>query len=98
MVLFPEGTDFTPGTKIRSDRFAEKNDLPKYDYVLHPRTTGFTYLVEQMRNSKSTICFQYAYFRDFLCISSLYLVYRQFVGCRVRHQLSVSHNIRCRGS
>ncbi|KAK3597421.1 hypothetical protein CHS0354_040159 [Potamilus streckersoni] len=49
VLLFPEGTDFTPSTKSRSDKFAEQHGLPKYEYVLHPRTTGFAFFVQQMR-------------------------------------------------
>lgn len=49
ILLFPEGTDLTARTKARSDKFAKDNGLEPYDYVLHPRTTGFTYFVEQMR-------------------------------------------------
>ena len=52
VLLFPEGTDFTKNTKIRSDKFAEKQNLPKYDYVLHPRTTGFCHFVQEMKKSK----------------------------------------------
>ncbi|CAH0548943.1 unnamed protein product [Brassicogethes aeneus] len=48
LILFPEGTDFTESTKSSSDRFAEKNNLPKYDYLLHPRTTGFAYITSEM--------------------------------------------------
>ena len=47
--LFPEGTDFNKKSKGRSDKYAEKEGLPKYDYVLHPRTTGFNYLVQETR-------------------------------------------------
>ncbi|XP_057256040.1 lysocardiolipin acyltransferase 1 isoform X3 [Pezoporus wallicus] len=36
-------------TKARSNEFAEKNGLQKYEYVLHPRTTGFTFVVERLR-------------------------------------------------
>ncbi|XP_019871786.1 lysocardiolipin acyltransferase 1 [Aethina tumida] len=53
LILFPEGTDFTPTTKGNSDRFAEKNGLVKYDYVLHPRTTGFTYIASQLLKTRS---------------------------------------------
>ncbi|XP_026795017.3 lysocardiolipin acyltransferase 1 [Pangasianodon hypophthalmus] len=49
LLLFPEGTDLTDNTRARSDEYAEKNGLPKYKYVLHPRTTGFTFIVEQLR-------------------------------------------------
>lgn len=49
ILLFPEGTDLTKNTKFRSDQFAEKNNLEKYQYVLHPRTTGFTHFVQEMK-------------------------------------------------
>lgn len=39
-------------TRARSDEYAEKNGLPKYEYVLHPRTTGFTFIVEQLRKGQ----------------------------------------------
>ena len=55
ILLFPEGTDLTPTTKARSDRFAEKNDLPKYNHVLHPRTTGFAFLVQKMREGECSV-------------------------------------------
>ncbi|XP_047600924.1 lysocardiolipin acyltransferase 1 isoform X1 [Lutra lutra] len=53
LLLFPEGTDFTENSKARSNEFAEKNGLPKYEYVLHPRTTGFTFVVERLREGKN---------------------------------------------
>ena len=49
LLLFPEGTDFREDSKESSNRFAEKHGLPSYDYVLHPRTTGFTYIFDYMR-------------------------------------------------
>ena len=52
VLLFPEGTDLTERTKAKSEAFAKKNDLNCYNYVLHPRTTGFTYLVEKLRLSE----------------------------------------------
>lgn len=52
ILIFPEGTDFSPANKVRSDEFAKKNKFRKYDYVLHPRTTGFTYLAQEMRQGK----------------------------------------------
>ncbi|XP_074026786.1 lysocardiolipin acyltransferase 1 isoform X2 [Leptinotarsa decemlineata] len=48
LLVFPEGTDFTRETKISSDKFAERNNIQKYDHVLHPRTTGFVYLTQQL--------------------------------------------------
>lgn len=51
-------------TKARSNDFAEKNGLKKYDYVLHPRTTGFTFIVQRLRNGNksSAILFSFLTF------------------------------------
>ncbi|KAM4042921.1 lysocardiolipin acyltransferase 1 isoform 2-T4 [Anomaloglossus baeobatrachus] len=40
-------------TKARSHEFAEKNALEKYDYVLQPRTTGFTFIVHRLREGNN---------------------------------------------
>uniref|UniRef100_A0A8D0GFX9 Lysocardiolipin acyltransferase 1 n=1 Tax=Sphenodon punctatus TaxID=8508 RepID=A0A8D0GFX9_SPHPU len=53
LLIFPEGTDLTANTKTRSNEYAEKNGLRKYDYVLHPRTTGFTFVVERLREGNN---------------------------------------------
>ncbi|XP_028828491.1 lysocardiolipin acyltransferase 1 [Denticeps clupeoides] len=53
LLLFPEGTDLTDNTLTRSHQFAEKNGLPQYEYVLHPRTTGFTFIVDSLRRGNS---------------------------------------------
>jgi len=55
VLLFPEGTDLTPSTLKRSNKFAEDYNLPKYEYILHPRTTGFGFLVEKMRECRLKI-------------------------------------------
>ncbi|KAG5857933.1 hypothetical protein ANANG_G00024650 [Anguilla anguilla] len=55
LLMFPEGTDLTDNTRARSDEFAQKNGLPKYEYVLHPRTTGFTFIVDTLRKAQVTI-------------------------------------------
>ncbi|XP_066255761.1 lysocardiolipin acyltransferase 1-like [Euwallacea similis] len=52
LILFPEGTDLTQKTKLASDKFAIANGLPQYKHVLHPRSTGFVYLVDEMRKKK----------------------------------------------
>ncbi|XP_027477408.1 lysocardiolipin acyltransferase 1 isoform X4 [Zalophus californianus] len=52
LLIFPEGTDLTENSKARSNDFAEKNGLQKYEYVLHPRTTGFTFVVERLREGR----------------------------------------------
>ncbi|XP_045182485.1 lysocardiolipin acyltransferase 1-like [Mercenaria mercenaria] len=56
ILLFPEGTDLTKNTKKRSDAHAEKYSLPKYDFVLHPRTTGFTHFVQEMKKNEILDC------------------------------------------
>lgn len=53
LLIFPEGTDLTENSKARSNDFAEKNGLQKYEYVLHPRTTGFTFIVDRLREGKN---------------------------------------------
>ena len=52
ILLFPEGTDLTANTKKRSDAHAEKYNLPKYNFVLHPRTTGFAHIVQEMKKGR----------------------------------------------
>lgn len=48
LVLFPEGTNITATSKERSDSYAMKNNKPAYEYVLHPRTTGFVHMARGM--------------------------------------------------
>ena len=52
IVLFPEGTNWTPETVKKSRAFEEANNLKSLNWVLQPRTTGFTSLVQQMRERK----------------------------------------------
>lgn len=52
IVLFPEGTNLTLDTKVKSKKYGEANNMKPLEHLLHPRTTGFTYLVQQMRESK----------------------------------------------
>ncbi|CAK5048680.1 unnamed protein product [Meloidogyne enterolobii] len=42
----------------RSNSFAKKNDLVQYEYLLHPRTLGFVFLLQKMRKEK---CVDYIY-------------------------------------
>lgn len=39
-------------TRAKSDAFAAQNSLPKFEYVLHPRTTGFTFIVDRLRKGQ----------------------------------------------
>ena len=48
LLIFPEGTNMRPVAKERSDKFAREHHLPAYTHVLHPRTTGFVYIMDQL--------------------------------------------------
>nr|XP_009857602.1 lysocardiolipin acyltransferase 1 [Ciona intestinalis] len=50
ILFFAEGTDFNEGSKKRSKEYARKSGLTEFEYVLQPRTTGFTYFVNHLRN------------------------------------------------
>lgn len=50
LLLFPEGGDLTHKTRQRSDNFAKENSLPCYRYCIHPRTTGFNYIMNALRD------------------------------------------------
>lgn len=51
LLIFPEGTNYCRDGKAKSDSFAQKNNLPHYQYVLHPRVRGFNFIVQKLRNS-----------------------------------------------
>lgn len=51
LLIFPEGTDLTKTSKEKSDNYAKKNKLSCYDYTLHPKTTGFSYLVRHLQEA-----------------------------------------------
>ncbi len=52
LLLFPEGTDKCDKATERSRLYAEKKDLVHYQYVLHPKTTGFVFILQKMRNGE----------------------------------------------
>ncbi|VDO27769.1 unnamed protein product [Onchocerca flexuosa] len=49
ILFFPEGTDRGERAAKHSDEFAIQHGLPIYNFVLHPRTTGFSYIIQLMR-------------------------------------------------
>ncbi|XP_068082622.1 lysocardiolipin acyltransferase 1-like [Anabrus simplex] len=51
ILLFPEGTDLTEGSQQRSHQFAATHGLERYNFVLHPKTTGFVFLAQRMRQN-----------------------------------------------
>jgi lysocardiolipin and lysophospholipid acyltransferase len=52
LLLFPEGTDKSVHTTEISNKYADTNGLQRYHYLIHPRTTGFNFILNQMRKSK----------------------------------------------
>jgi lysocardiolipin and lysophospholipid acyltransferase len=54
LVLFPEGAPINADSVAKSNTFAAANNLKPLQFVLHPRTTGFGYLVEKMREGRVT--------------------------------------------
>ncbi|KAI6646592.1 Lysocardiolipin acyltransferase 1 isoform X2 [Oopsacas minuta] len=51
LLMFPEGTNLHPVTVPRSNKFANANNLPEYEYSLHPRSTGFLYVLDKLHPS-----------------------------------------------
>ena len=49
LLFFPEGTDLSHSNREKSHKFSEENGLPKYDYVLQPRTKGFIHCLQELR-------------------------------------------------
>ncbi|XP_071832775.1 lysocardiolipin acyltransferase 1-like isoform X2 [Apostichopus japonicus] len=49
ILIFPEGTDMNERSLSKSHSYAKKNGLQSFEYVLHPRTTGFVYIAQTMR-------------------------------------------------
>ena len=49
LVIFPEGTDLSPGNRERDKNYALKNNLPLNKCVLYPRTTGFVKCVRTLK-------------------------------------------------
>ncbi|VEN45043.1 unnamed protein product [Callosobruchus maculatus] len=48
ILLFPEGTDMSEKTKMQSDIYAITHNKQKFDYVLHPKPSGFIHLTRQL--------------------------------------------------
>lgn len=49
LLVFPEGTDLSEQNREKSKAYAEKKNLPIYDYTMHPRTTGFVHCLRELR-------------------------------------------------
>lgn len=56
ILIFPEGTNLNSWSLNNSDKFAQANQLPQYRQVLHPRTTGFSHIFNEMNENKMLGC------------------------------------------
>ncbi|KAG8254542.1 lysocardiolipin acyltransferase 1-like [Homalodisca vitripennis] len=52
VLIFPEGTDFNDRSLKKSNEFADSHHLERYTKVLHPKTTGFVFLANKMKENK----------------------------------------------
>jgi len=50
LLLFPEGTNISRENLEKAHRFAETHGLPKYNYVLHPKISGWVESVTALRS------------------------------------------------
>ncbi|KAI0986101.1 hypothetical protein GJ496_003522 [Pomphorhynchus laevis] len=48
IVLFPEGTNLCARSKEKSNAYAAAHALDRYEYCLHPRTTGFNAILLEL--------------------------------------------------
>ena len=53
---FNLGTDLSESNKRKSKKYAKENGLQEFEYVLQPRTKGFTYFVNTLRNGETALC------------------------------------------
>ena len=56
--MFPEGTNLTADTISKSNKFALENNLQSLTQVLHPRTTGFVHIFNEMNRLDLIDCIQ----------------------------------------
>ncbi|EEB15395.1 1-acylglycerol-3-phosphate acyltransferase, putative [Pediculus humanus corporis] len=49
VLIFPEGTDLTEDTIRKSHKYADEKNYERYYKVLHPKTSGFAFIVQKMK-------------------------------------------------
>ncbi|KAJ3203833.1 hypothetical protein HDU67_009903, partial [Dinochytrium kinnereticum] len=52
LILFPEGTVYTPDTIEKSNAHADRNGIPRPKHTILPRSTGFRICLEELALSK----------------------------------------------
>ncbi|RMZ92838.1 lysocardiolipin acyltransferase 1 [Brachionus plicatilis] len=56
ILIFPEGTNMSRDSIEKSNKFADEKNLPRYEYVIHPRVTGFNYIFNRMYANEQIDC------------------------------------------
>lgn len=76
IILFPEGTNLTVQSREKSAMYAMRYNREVYQYLIHPRNTGFVHLAKGMmdRNLLDNIYDVTIAYRDNLPISELHLL------------------------
>ena len=88
LLLFPEGGDLTLRSKARSDSFADTNHLPHYDYCLHPRTTGFLYVLKALRSGHLDAVYDVTVaYPDALAKTELDLLNPAYIPCEIHYYI-----------
>lgn len=51
LLLFPEGTNLAPDTRVKSANWAKKNNIADTKHVLLPRSTGLQFCLEELKGT-----------------------------------------------
>jgi len=81
LLIFPEGTNYCKEGKAKSDAYAKKNNLPIYEYVLHPRVRGFNFIIQRLRDKTLKAVHDVTIgYKDRFCYGELDLFSGKFPG------------------
>lgn len=83
LVLFPEGTRYTPKKHQASQQYALSNNLPHFDHLLLPRTKGFIAAKKNMENCTESLYDATICFKDGKVPSVLGLLYGEHIEAHV---------------
>ncbi|KAI5287571.1 hypothetical protein KEM54_005892, partial [Ascosphaera aggregata] len=51
LLIFPEGTNLSENSKMKSDHYGVKSRLPNFEHVLLPRSTGLFFCLQELRGT-----------------------------------------------
>lgn len=55
LLLFPEGTNFSPITIDKSNNYVDSNGMRRYERVLAPRVKGLDFILHQLEDEVQSI-------------------------------------------